>query len=264
MRTILLTAALATLATTPIPAWAHVVAGLAQLTADQEVPTQTTPPPATAGGTVEYEVTTDVTIEYRLTVQDLTGPAIGAHIHEGAAGVPGDIVFPLVQVDDTTFEGETAMITDEQLTTLMRGGLYFNVHTAANPAGEVRAQIVGFEINRGTCSCRSLSRKDFRRCVSGELKTIAKADRKDPEVKALKKAYKKSACGLSEQPRKKPHACCLPISETERNIVTGEMCAPVKSERQCGKLGGTFLTDTTCLPTSPCIPPASPSGAFLD
>jgi hypothetical protein len=39
------------------------------------------------------------------------------------------------------FEG-SATLTDDQAKALMGGQAYFNVHTAANPGGEVRGQIV--------------------------------------------------------------------------------------------------------------------------
>jgi hypothetical protein len=47
-------------------------------------------------------------------------------------------------------------------------------------------------------------------------------------------------------------------------IVTGELCAPVRTDAQCAKLGGEFLAASPCAPTNPCTPPASPSGAFVD
>ncbi len=254
-----------TLAAT-MPARAHVVETTVQLTVDQEVPTPAVAPPENAGGTAQIEVNNDLAIEYTVTVANLTGPALFAHIHAGAVGVAGDIVFTLTKVDDTTFSGETEAISEAQLATFMAGGFYVNVHTGDNPAGEVRGQIApaDADIVRGVCSCREFSKKDFRKCVAGEIKKLEKADRKAPEVKALKKAVKKSACGLTAQPKKKPAACCLPINEAANTAVSGKLCAPVKTETQCGKLGGTFVADATCVPTNPCVPPASPSGAFLD
>ena len=40
---------------------------------------------------------------------------------------------------------------------------------------------------------------------------------------------KKSSCGLTASPKKKPAACCLPANDVA-GIVTGELCAPVKKE----------------------------------
>jgi hypothetical protein len=116
---------------------------------------------------------------------------------------------------------------------------------------------------KGTCSCQTLSRKDFRKCVNGEIKKLDTTQKKSAEIRALKKAVKKSSCGLTATPKKKPLACCLPANDVA-GIVTGELCAPVKKDTQCTPLGGTVLQGSGCAPTNPCSPPASPSGAFLE
>jgi hypothetical protein len=262
MRTALaLVAAVAFLSATT--ALAHVAEGTIPLTVAEEVPVPGTTPPEGAGGTAEIELNADLALEYTVTVQNLTGPALAAHVHEAPIGVPGDIVFTLTKIDDTTFQGETEPLTEAQVGTLLAGGYYVNVHTGANLAGEIRGQIVGLDVVQGTCSCRTLSKKDFRKCVAGEIKKLEKTEQKSAEVKALKKAVKKSACGLTAQPKKKPLACCLPINEAANTAVSGRLCAPVKKDTQCAALGGTVV-EGTCVPENPCFPPASPSGAFLD
>jgi hypothetical protein len=55
----------------------------------------------------------------------------------GAPGVAGDIVITL---DETDLRG-TAAVTAEQVASLEAGGFYVNVHTEANPNGEIRGQI---------------------------------------------------------------------------------------------------------------------------
>jgi len=240
---------------------AHVAEGSIPLTVAEAAPGVT--PPANAGGTADLELSADLTIEYTVTVHDLTGPVFLGHIHEGAPGVEGGIVFPLTKIDDTTLQGETEVLTEAQVETLLAGGYYVNVHTTANGGGEVRGQIVGLDLTQGTCSCRTLSRKDFRKCVAGEIKKLDKTAKKSAEVKALKKAVKKSACGLAAQPKKKPLACCLPINEAANTAVSGKLCAPVKKDTQCAALGGAIV-EGSCVPDNPCFPPASPSGAFLD
>lgn len=243
---------------------AHVAEGTIALTVGEEVPAPSVTPPTGASGVARIEVTSDLTIEYEVTVDLLTGDATMAHIHAGAPGEapPNNIVFGLARIDGKTFRGETAALSPAQLATLINGGYYVNVHTPMNSAGEVRGQIKDLEIVHGTCSCRTLSRKAFRRCVAGEIKKLDKSERKSAEVKALKKAVKKAACGLSQVPKKKPLACCLPINEAA-GAVSGQLCAPVKNDAQCSKLGGSFVADASCLP-NPCTPPASPSGAFVD
>ena len=238
---------------------AHVADGTAVLTAAAEVPAPVGAP-AAAGGTATLTLEDDNTLVYEVTVHDLSSPVLatpgGGHIHEGLPGVAGGIIFPLTKTGDTTFMGTTAALTADQVTKLLSGAYYVNVHTMNNPAGEVRGQIF-----KPACTCKAASKKEFRSCVNGEIKKLEKEQKKSAEVKAFKKALKKSACGLTEVPKKKQLACCLTTQASY--IITGKMCAPVKKEAQCAKLGGTIATGKTCLP-NPCTPPASPSGAFVD
>lgn len=68
--------------------------------------------------------------------------ATAAHIHEAAPGVNGPVIIPLVQDPPGTWApGAGAMLTQAQLASLEAGNLYVNVHSAANPTGEIRAQI---------------------------------------------------------------------------------------------------------------------------
>jgi len=240
------------------PAPAHLAEGTVTLTVAEEVPAPTGTP-ANAGGTATFELEDDKSLDYDVTVQNLTGPAIFGHIHEGAPGVAGGIVFPLTQTSATTFSGTTAPLTDEQVQKLLTGAFYVNVHTDANQLGEVRGQMDTIAAVEGACDCETLSRKDFRKCVRGEIKKLDVTQKKSAEVRALKRAVKKSSCGLTATPRKKPLACCLPENDVA-DIVTGALCAPVKKDAQCTALGGT-LEQVGCVP-NPCA--ASPSGAFLD
>ncbi len=254
-------AALALAATTP--ARAHVVEGTITLTTAESVPAATGTTAAT-GGTATIEVNNDLAIEYEVTVHDLTGPALAAYIHEGAPGVAGGIVFTFTKVDDTTFRGETEPLTAEQLTTILSGGYYVNVLTGTNGMGEVRGQITGLETIHGTCSCRDSDRKTFLKCVRGEIKKLSKTEKRSDDVRTLKRTIAASSCGKTKGPKKEPLACCLPINEAA-NAVSGKLCAPVKADAQCTKLGGTLAADNaSCFPTNPCTPPASPSGAFID
>ena len=247
------------------PARAHLAETTVNLTVAQETdsPAGTSP---TTSGTATVELSEDLTIEYDLTTQDLTGPALFGHIHEGAFGTapPNNIVFTLTKIDDTHFQGETEPLTSDQLTTLFSSGFYLNVHTATNPAGEIRGQIDDLERVASACSCTALARKDFLHCVKTSIKALTPDEKKSAAAKALKKAAKKSSCGLTKS--KKTGACCLPPNGLGE-IVQGSVCAPVpekKAEKACTKLGGTVVTGQPCIPTNPCPVPASPSNAFLD
>ncbi len=244
------------------PAMAHIAEGTVNMTAAAEIPPPTGVP-AAAGGTATLELQDDMTLTYDVTVHDLSGPALLAHIHEGPVGQapPNNIIFTFTKTSDTTFMGATRALTADEVQKLLNGAYYVNVHTSANLAGEIRGQVDTVTAVEGTCSCSSLSRKDFRKCVNAEIKKLDKTQKKSAEVKALRKAVKKSSCGLTATPKKKPLACCLPQNDVAE-IVTDILCAPVKKDTQCSALGGTVLQGSGCVP-NPCAS-ASPSGAFLD
>ena len=262
MRASLALALVAAASLTSLPARAHVAEGTIPLTVAEANPAVA--PPANAGGLATIEVNAELALEFEVTVHDLSGPALAAHLHRAPAGSLNPIPeITLTQIDDTTFRGETEPLTQEQLAVLLAGGFYVNVHTGQNLGGEVRGQITGLDITRGTCSCRDLTRRAFLKCVRKEIAKLPKDERSMGEVKALKVAVRKSSCGLSKQPKKKPLACCLPINEAANTAVSGHLCAPAKNDAQCTALGGT-IAEGTCVPTNPCPQPASPSGAFLD
>jgi hypothetical protein len=110
----------------------------AMLSAAQEVPTNG----STGSGTAEVTVnpsTMDMT--YRVTHSGLTGAATAGHLH-GPAG-PGQnagvkVPFPSVGPSPITGSGK---LTAEQYADLKAGRYYVNIHTAANPAGEIRGQL---------------------------------------------------------------------------------------------------------------------------
>lgn len=107
-------------------------------------PRQEVPPVAVDGASGSASLTVDETglASGTLTLTGLTATA--AHIHEGAAGMNGDVIVTLeAGADANTFTVPVdTMLTAAQQASLASGGLYFNAHTAANPGGEVRGQIV--------------------------------------------------------------------------------------------------------------------------
>ncbi|MCK5902824.1 MAG: CHRD domain-containing protein [Cocleimonas sp.] len=80
-----------------------------------------------------------------IALSNLTGDATAAHIHTGDAGVNGAVVLALA-ADPTNKKHfiipNGSKLNSEELKTLLRAGLYFNVHTQAHPSGEVRGQII--------------------------------------------------------------------------------------------------------------------------
>ncbi|MEO5905213.1 MAG: CHRD domain-containing protein, partial [Saprospiraceae bacterium] len=110
---------------------------LAQMDGSQEVPALENA--AVGVGTVYFNE--DRTRAFvNVTVDGLSGSITGAHIHDGAFGVNGPVMFPLTIVGNR-IQTEISQITPEELGKLLGGLAYINVHTTANPGGEIRGQL---------------------------------------------------------------------------------------------------------------------------
>jgi hypothetical protein len=109
-----------------------------KLTGANEVPPVSTS--ATGSGTVT--VNDDHTVSAKITVTGMNATA--AHIHEAAAGSNGKVIVPFTKTGDNEFSAPAgAKLTDEQYEAYKAGKLYVNVHSAAHPGGEIRAQLSG-------------------------------------------------------------------------------------------------------------------------
>ncbi len=68
---------------------------------------------------------------------------IAAHIHKGAVGVAGDVVFPIGSGTYVSLVGFTSVaLTVAQEADLSANLYYVNIHTANFPAGEIRGQLI--------------------------------------------------------------------------------------------------------------------------
>jgi hypothetical protein len=109
------------------------------MTTAQEVP------PKTGGGEGDVTATLDTVtnkLSYSVTYSGLSGDATAAHFHGPApAGVNAGVTVPMKTPIMSPIMGE-ATLTPEQASDLMAGKWYFNVHTAANPSGEIRGQMI--------------------------------------------------------------------------------------------------------------------------
>jgi len=108
------------------------------LDGNQEVPMVATTSMATA--VVEIDETLPA-FKVNLDVAMVPGVTM-AHVHDGDIGMNGGVAFGLTDMGDGTYELAQTELTAGLLEDLMSGEWYLNVHTSANPSGEVRGQIV--------------------------------------------------------------------------------------------------------------------------
>jgi Cu/Zn superoxide dismutase len=80
------------------------------------------------------------TITWLLRFSGLTGRAVAAHIHLGQKGRPGPVAASLCGPCRNGQRG-TVKVTAATLQGLETGRAYVNIHTATNPAGEIRGQV---------------------------------------------------------------------------------------------------------------------------
>jgi hypothetical protein len=110
----------------------------ATLSSAAEVP----PNPSTATGTLQgsYDKGSKL-LKWKLVYSGLSGPATMAHFHGPAiAGENAGVVVPLA--NPASMAESTATLTDAQAADMLAGKWYINVHTAANPGGEIRGQLM--------------------------------------------------------------------------------------------------------------------------
>ncbi len=97
---------------------------------------------SSASGTGSVTVGRDRSVKAKIMVTGMSATA--AHIHMGAAGANGPVIVPFTKSGDNTFVApDGAKMTEEQYDAWHAGRTYVNVHSAAHPGGEVRAQLKG-------------------------------------------------------------------------------------------------------------------------
>ena len=110
----------------------------ATLDGASEVPPNTSAGKGTAD--IDYDAATKK-LTWKLTYSGLSGPATAAHFHGPAdPGKDASVAVAIPNATSSPAEG-SATLTDAQAADLMAGKYYVNVHTAANPKGEIRGQV---------------------------------------------------------------------------------------------------------------------------
>jgi ABC-type transport system substrate-binding protein len=138
----------------------------ANLSRGQEVPPPKPLPASFRAGTGTVSLKLDeakLEVSFKISYFNLTGPARAIHVHKGKLNEAGPVVRticsgdcpaggalnpqqPSVTVPAAVVEGvwkasDREALTKELFADLLAGNLYFNVHTAENPGGEIRGQI---------------------------------------------------------------------------------------------------------------------------
>lgn len=116
----------------------NMVALTTQLRAANEVP----PNASQGSGSVDAVLNKDTNLlRWKVNYSGLSGPATAAHFHGPApAGANAGVVVPWTGPIMSPMEG-SATLTAAQAADLVAGRWYANIHTAANPGGEVRGQM---------------------------------------------------------------------------------------------------------------------------
>lgn len=128
----------------------------ASLTGGEEAPTAVST--GALGSAVVSIDTTNREITVSVQVYNLPTGATGGHIHVGASGVAGPVIFDLAPVAGTTGDftlnqrlssanlvvraTQGILTIDDAIQALSGGNCYINIHSATNPGGEIRGQLI--------------------------------------------------------------------------------------------------------------------------
>ncbi|GAB6846709.1 CHRD domain-containing protein [Paraburkholderia kururiensis] len=120
-------------------AFADTVALRADLEPSSEVP------PRVSHGHGMLDATFDTStkkLQWTATYEGLSSPVTAAHFHGPApVGQNAKVQVPVEKQALASPIKGAATLTEQQVTDLMAGQWYFNVHTAQNPSGEIRGQV---------------------------------------------------------------------------------------------------------------------------
>jgi hypothetical protein len=127
------------LAACAVPQASNTVALSAKLSGANEVPANSSAGSGTLDASLDKQ--TNV-LTWTVTYAGLTGPVKAGHFHgPAAAGANAGVALGFSGSVESPIKG-SATLTAAQLADLMAGKWYVNLHTAANPGGEVRGQVI--------------------------------------------------------------------------------------------------------------------------
>jgi hypothetical protein len=135
-KTMLATLALGTVIAFAAPAFAD------KMKATLDGKTQVPPNTSAATGTADLDYDpASKKLSWKLSYSGLSGPATAAHFHGPAeTGKNAGVAVAIPNATSSPVEG-SATLTDAQAADLAAGRYYINIHTAANPGGEIRGQV---------------------------------------------------------------------------------------------------------------------------
>jgi Cu/Zn superoxide dismutase len=113
----------------------------AKLSSASEVPQNASA--GTGNGTITLDKSSRM-LSWKIDYSGLTGEATAAHFHGPASpGANAGVLVPLMNAGkvDNPIVG-SAVLTDAQIADLTAGKWYVNIHTKANPGGEIRGQVM--------------------------------------------------------------------------------------------------------------------------
>ncbi len=116
----------------------------ATLSGDQEAP----PVQSNGTGTGTFTLNAAATeLTFEFTASGLSGPVTFAHFHKPAVGVAGGVLFEITDTitenaDGTLTASGTWPVNASDVTALLDGNVYVNLHTADHQDGEIRGQLL--------------------------------------------------------------------------------------------------------------------------
>ncbi len=121
-------------------AFADTVALKADLEPSSEVPPRVSHGHGMLNATFD---TSSKSLNWTVTYEGLSTPVTAAHFHGPApVGQNAGVQVPIPKGELASPIKGSATLNDKQVTDLMAGQWYFNVHTQQNPSGEIRGQVL--------------------------------------------------------------------------------------------------------------------------